>query len=264
MTRTMRKHLQPAKPCLFVSQTAGETKERKEVEKIAERICDGLALPDLVSALQKTKEGRTKSKIVEEFVQLLLTASPTPSMATTQPKRAVARHRRVESHCAQKQKKWDNKRNTLRSRLKGATRMHANGIITYLDNQRSVHADRCEFEWEKDIKGIGGPKLDNIAHYGQKIDVYCSKYRGILVEVERGGVLANNHDLKDIWKCHLSGARHLILVVPICNYAEDNEPRDWPFEECKKRLEPFFSNSKKHLDMESVLLVPYACHEQDR
>ena len=42
--------------------------------------------------------------------------------------------------------------------------------------------------------------------------------RGILAEVERGGAVNNNHDLKDFWKAHVSpDAQHLFLVVPNSN-----------------------------------------------
>src|SRR3954453_5182713 len=44
--------------------------------------------------------------------------------------------------------------------------------------------------------------------------------RRVLVEVERGGTVTNGHDLKDMWKAHLSPlVQHLFLVVP--NTIED-------------------------------------------
>jgi len=261
----MPKQPQPATPHPFRVTTSDDKKnaEINEVQEIADRICNGLAIPDLVAALHKTKDGRAKSKIAEEFVQLLLTAPPTSAMVKNANAHAVVRHKRDESRGGEEQKKWEDKIKTLHARLKGGAAKHADEIMTYLHKQRSAHADGCKFVWEMEIKDIGGPKVQDIEQYGQKIDVYSSENSGVLVEVERGGVLTNNHDFKDIWKCHLSGARHLILVVPIHNYAKNKtEPRDKPFQECKKRLKPFFSDPTKHLDIDSVFLVPYACDER--
>jgi|tagenome__1003787_1003787.scaffolds.fasta_scaffold19563081_1 hypothetical protein len=39
---------------------------------------------------------------------------------------------------------------------------------------------------------------------------------GVIVEVERGGVLTNNRDLLDFYKCHICReANHLFLIAPI-------------------------------------------------
>ena len=38
--------------------------------------------------------------------------------------------------------------------------------------------------------------------------------RGIIAEVERGGTTSNNHDLKDVWKAHISPTRP--ALVPGC------------------------------------------------
>ena len=54
--------------------------------------------------------------------------------------------------------------------------------------------------------------------------------RGILAEVERGGAVNNNHDLKDLWKTHVApDAQHLFLIVPFANWTPDGEPRERPF-----------------------------------
>jgi hypothetical protein len=38
--------------------------------------------------------------------------------------------------------------------------------------------------------------------------------QGMIAEVERGGTVTNNHDLKDIWKTYLAqDAQHLFLIV---------------------------------------------------
>ena len=51
--------------------------------------------------------------------------------------------------------------------------------------------------------------------------------RGIIAEVERGGTTTNNHDLKDLWKAHVSpDSHHLFLIVPNNNWKADGSPRE--------------------------------------
>ncbi len=53
---------------------------------------------------------------------------------------------------------------------------------------------------------------------------------GVIAEVERGGTVTNNHDLKDIWKAHIArDAQHLFLIVPNSNWRESGSPRERPF-----------------------------------
>ena len=43
-----------------------------------------------------------------------------------------------------------------------------------------------------------------------------SEGRGVILEVERGKILANNMDLLDLWKCHIcTEAQYLFLMVPM-------------------------------------------------
>ncbi|NYG06906.1 hypothetical protein BJ986_001393 [Phycicoccus badiiscoriae] len=53
---------------------------------------------------------------------------------------------------------------------------------------------------------------------------------GVIAEVERGGTVNNNHDLKDIWKAHIApDAQHLFLIVPNSNWKEHGRARERPF-----------------------------------
>ena len=54
-----------------------------------------------------------------------------------------------------------------------------------------------------------------------------SSNRGIIAEVERGGTVSNNHDLKDLWKAHISpDTQHLFLIVPVSNWKPDGSIRE--------------------------------------
>ena len=101
--------------------------------------------------------------------------------------------------------------------------------------------------------------LDDDTIFVKPVPDFLLSDPGIIVEVEGGGTLTNNHDLKDLWKCHLTDkAKHLILVVPRCNYTRNNKEREKPFERCEKRIKVFFDRAEKYIDVLSVHLVPYA------
>lgn len=83
--------------------------------------------------------------------------------------------------------------------------------------------------------------------------------RRILLEVERGGTVTNNHDLKDFWKCHLSPlTQHLFLVVPnsITNEA-GNLRSDRAFQRCTARLSSFFASERTQVDVVTAHIFGY-------
>lgn len=81
---------------------------------------------------------------------------------------------------------------------------------------------------------------------------------GVLVEVERGGAVNNNHDLKDIWKCHLSEkTQHLLLIVPNRNFTKDGANREAPFQRSRSRLSTFFQSPRTRIDVLSLTLIGY-------
>ncbi|MCL8025042.1 hypothetical protein [Nocardioides bruguierae] len=83
-------------------------------------------------------------------------------------------------------------------------------------------------------------------------------HRGILAEVERGGAVTNNHDLKDLWKAHMSpDAHHLFLMVPNNNWREDGTSREKPFPIVARRLGAFFGDIRREVDVVSVHVFGY-------
>lgn len=82
--------------------------------------------------------------------------------------------------------------------------------------------------------------------------------RGILAEVERGGTTTNNHDLKDLWKAHVSpDAHHLFLIVPNNNWKADGSAREKPFPLVARRLGAFFGDPRREIDVASVHVFGY-------
>lgn len=82
--------------------------------------------------------------------------------------------------------------------------------------------------------------------------------RGVLAEVERGGTVTNNHDLKDLWKAHVApDAQHLFLVVPNSNSRAAGTSREKPFPRVARRLEAFFGDPRREVDVVSLHLFGY-------
>lgn len=67
-----------------------------------------------------------------------------------------------------------------------------------------------------------------------------SEGRGIILEVERGKILANNMDLLDLWKCHICDeAQYLFLMVPIVR-PDKNGKTTKAFAKVVDRMDSFF------------------------
>jgi hypothetical protein len=80
---------------------------------------------------------------------------------------------------------------------------------------------------------------------------------GILFEVERGKTIANNMDLLDVWKTHLcSEAKHLFLMVPNIRVTEKGGAQKI-FNTVENRIETFFLNENKPIDVHSVHIFGY-------
>ena len=87
--------------------------------------------------------------------------------------------------------------------------------------------------------------------------------RGILAEVERGGTTTNNHDLKDVWKAHISpDAQHLFLVVPNANWNVLRVARERPFVRVVRRVSSFFGDPRREVDVLSAHLFGYGRSDQ--
>lgn len=82
--------------------------------------------------------------------------------------------------------------------------------------------------------------------------------RGILAEVERGGTVTNNHDLKDLWKTHIAlDAQHLFLIVPNANWNQVGQPRERPYTRVIHRLASFFGDHRREIDVVTVHVFGY-------
>lgn len=82
--------------------------------------------------------------------------------------------------------------------------------------------------------------------------------RGILAEVERGGTVTNNHDLKDLWKAHISpDSQHLFLIVPMANWNRAGVARERPYARVAARLSAFFGDERREVDVLSAHIFGY-------
>lgn len=82
--------------------------------------------------------------------------------------------------------------------------------------------------------------------------------RGVMAEVERGGTVNNNHDLKDMWKAHIaSDIQHLFLVVPNSNWKRDGGAREKPFPRVVNRVGAFFGSHRREVDVLSAHVFGY-------
>lgn len=80
----------------------------------------------------------------------------------------------------------------------------------------------------------------------------------MIAEVERGGTTTNNHDLKDMWKAHLSpDSHHLFLIVPWNNWKADGSARERPFGIVSRRIGAFFGDSRREIDVLSAHIFAY-------
>lgn len=85
-----------------------------------------------------------------------------------------------------------------------------------------------------------------------------SSGRGIIAEIERGGTTTNNHDLKDVWKAHISpSAHHLFLVVPHNNWKTDGTAREKVFPAVVRRVGAFFGDPRREVDIASAHIFGY-------
>lgn len=81
---------------------------------------------------------------------------------------------------------------------------------------------------------------------------------GVIAEVERGGTVTNNHDLKDIWKAHVSGkVQHLFLIVPNSNWKASGLPRERPYVRVRDRMGAFFGDERREIDVLSCHVFGY-------
>jgi hypothetical protein len=79
---------------------------------------------------------------------------------------------------------------------------------------------------------------------------------GILMEVERGKILANNMDLLDVWKCHICReADYLFLVFPRVRQT-GNGRNEAILERAANRVAAFFEPGNE-INVQAAFLFPY-------
>ena len=101
------------------------------------------------------------------------------------------------------------------------------------------------------------PQDGLVTHARPDFVFWLADGRGILGEVERGGTTTNNHDLKDMWKAHISpDTQHLFLVVPQANWGAGGRAREKPFPRVA-RLAAFFGDDRRELDVVSAHIFGY-------
>lgn len=82
--------------------------------------------------------------------------------------------------------------------------------------------------------------------------------KGVIAEVERGGTVTNNHDLKDVWKTHIAqDAQHLFLLVPNSNWRASGLARERPFVRVVNRVQAFFGDPRREIDVLSCHIYGY-------
>lgn len=102
------------------------------------------------------------------------------------------------------------------------------------------------------------PETGFVTHARPDFFFRLSDGRGVLAEVERGGTTNNNHDLKDLWKAHISpDAQHLFLIVPNANWTSTGGAREKPFLRVSKRLAAFFGDPRREIDVLSLHVFGY-------
>ncbi|WP_264029293.1 hypothetical protein [Cellulosimicrobium sp. SH8] len=102
------------------------------------------------------------------------------------------------------------------------------------------------------------PQTGFVTHARPDFFYPLAPHRGIIAEVERGGTITNNHDLKDLWKAHVApDAHHLFLIVPTNNWKADGTPRERPFQVVSRRLGAFFGSPRREIDVLSAHVFAY-------
>ena len=157
------------------------------------------------------------------------------------------------------------------------------GLVDSLANQLIDHLETIQADLKlahvhnapsRAIQNLVGNLLEDVLHFEQEVVfpanaglvvrprpdfVYrLGKERGIIAEVERGGTTTNNHDLKDIWKAHISSdTQHLFLVVPKNNWKKDGSPREKVFPTVQRRVAAFFGDPRREIDVASAHVFGY-------
>jgi hypothetical protein len=147
-------------------------------------------------------------------------------------------------------------RSHLEARADAIDRVHVHGAQSWAV-QRIV-AELLEHELGFQSEVVLSPQDGLVTQARPDFVFWLDEGRGILGEVERGGTTTNNHDLKDMWKAHISpDTQHLFLVVPQANWGEGGRAREKPFPRVAYRLAAFFGDARRELDVVSTHIFGY-------
>jgi len=147
-------------------------------------------------------------------------------------------------------------RDHLEARADAIDAVHVHGAQS--SAVQRIVAELLENELGFRSEVVLSPQDGLVTHARPDFVFWLAEGRGILGEVERGGTTTNNHDLKDMWKAHISpDTQHLFLVVPQANWGEGGRAREKPFPRVAYRLAAFFGDDRRELDVVSAHIFGY-------
>lgn len=142
-----------------------------------------------------------------------------------------------------------------------ATQSEIGSIHVHGANSKAIQGHfaellRVELGFREEV--VLTPQTGLVTHARPDFFFELTAGRGIIAEVERGGTITNNHDLKDLWKAHVApDAHHLFLIVPRNNWKADGTARERPFQTVSRRLGAFFGDPPREIDVLSVHVFAY-------
>ena len=124
--------------------------------------------------------------------------------------------------------------------IHGASSSHVQAIVS------AILKDRLRFDEEVVLT----PENGIVSKPRPDFFYRLNDHEGVIAEVERGGTVTNNHDLKDVWKAHIApDAQHLFLIVPNSNWRADGGARERPFVRVTHRVGAFFGDPRREIDV---------------
>ncbi|GAA1955193.1 hypothetical protein GCM10009798_13030 [Nocardioides panacihumi] len=134
--------------------------------------------------------------------------------------------------------------------------LHVHGAQSKAIQDHFAKLLRLELGFAEEV--VLTPQSGLVTHARPDFFFQLSEGRGVIAEVERGGTITNNHDLKDLWKAHVApDAHHLFLIVPTNNWKKDGSPRERPFLTVSRRMGAFFGDPRREIDVTSVHVFAY-------
>jgi len=119
--------------------------------------------------------------------------------------------------------------------------------------QTIIHKELTRLGFQSEKRGL----FSNYGVAALRPDFYRPVGKsGIILEVERGKILANNMDSLDLWKCHVCAyADFLYLIVPVERQSEKRGATK-AFDNVARRLSTFFE-SHNYVNVEAAFVFGY-------